>query len=123
MNPSASFATAGLSFQLSSPQKRDGSSFERRSDVRLHDGNPLALCTEVRPYSGCECFTRQQTTRRNHPNIRLSRYIAVCSGEAQSALTCTLILPDHEGVLMDYLLHGSDSSSPLKREASSEQLR
>src|SRR5688500_8445336 len=120
MNPSTK--VAGLSFQLSSPPKRDGSSFEQRSDVRLHDGSLLTPCTEVRPYSGCECFTRQQTTCRNHPNIRLSRYIAVCSGEAESALTCRSILPDHGGFPMGYLVCGSDCSSARLRlrEASSE---
>jgi hypothetical protein len=43
MNPSASFATAGLSFQLSSPiENRDGSIFEQRSDVRSHDSDPAS---------------------------------------------------------------------------------
>jgi hypothetical protein len=39
MNPRLKYV--GLSFQLSSPQKRDGLSLERRrSDVRLHDTSP-----------------------------------------------------------------------------------
>jgi hypothetical protein len=42
MNPSANFATAGLSFQLSSPiESRDGSIFEQHSDLRPHDDSLL----------------------------------------------------------------------------------
>jgi hypothetical protein len=55
MNPSASFATAGLSFQLSSPiENRDGSIFEQRSDLRPHDNGPETIGTRVCSYSDCE---------------------------------------------------------------------
>jgi hypothetical protein len=86
MNPSASFATAGLSFQLSSPiENRDGSIFEQRSDLRPHDDGPEARRTRICSYPDCEYFTRRQIARRNFASIRFSRYIAVCSELVQSA--------------------------------------
>jgi len=86
MNPSAK--AAGLSFQLSSPiESRDGPKSEQRSDLRPHDNGPETSGTRVCSYSDCEYFTRQQLTCRNLASIRFSRYIAVCSGLAQSAFT------------------------------------
>ena len=125
MNPSTK--VAGLSFQLSSPPKRDDPSFEQRSDLRLHDGRALLLASLVRiSVLGLPMFYPPANYLPEPPEHSvISRYLAVCSGEAESALTYTLILPDHEGFLMDYLSCGSDSSSPRLRlrEASSEQLR
>lgn len=120
MNPRLKHA--GLSFQLSSPPKRDGLLTNRqRSDDRPHDVGPEARGAGVRPHSGCECFTRRQTTRRNHPDIRLSKSMAVCSRQAESALSASSI-PECGGFPMDKRLRGSDSSHPLTVWASSEQL-
>ncbi len=92
MNPQ--LKQVGLSFQLSSPPKRDGLLVKRQqSDDRLHDGSPIAVCTEVRPYSGSECFTTELTTPANLANIRLSKTIAVYSERVQSVLSA-LIIPD-----------------------------
>jgi hypothetical protein len=115
MNPSAK--AAGLSFQLSR------TTIPGADDDRPHDNGPVARCTDFRPYPDCEYFTRQQLTCRNLASIRLSRYIAVCSGLAQSAFTRALVVHDHGDFPMAYLVYGSDSSSPLKWEASSEQKR
>jgi hypothetical protein len=121
MNPSAK--AAGLSFQLSSPIARDGLlANRRRSDDTPHDGGALAGCTEVRPYSDCEYFTQRQFVRRNLASIRLSKTIAVCSGESQSALSVPMI-PDYERLPMVNTRNVSDSYSPVNEEASSEQTR
>ena len=92
MNPSTK--VTGLSFQLSRTTTPGA------DDDRPHDDDPasLARCADFRPHPDCECFARQQLTCRNLASIRFSRYIAVCSGLAQSAFTRVLIMSDYKGV-------------------------
>ena len=111
MNPSAK--AAGLSFQLFQTSEAD--------DDRLHDKSPNFVCTEVRPYPDCEMLyptTAYLPEPRKHSVIKdHSRF----SGESPRVPLSGFIVSDDGGFPMGYLTCGFDSSSPLKREASSEQ--
>jgi hypothetical protein len=129
MNPSAK--AAGLSFQLSCPiDNRDGSIFEQRSDLRSHDGDPASRCfartssegTRVCSYSEREILypvALSPPEPREYSVLKVhSRWL---SGFARRVPLPMLIIPDDGGFPMAHLLCGSYSSSPLEREASSEQ--
>ena len=127
MNPSAK--AVGSSFQLSSSPKKDGLSNERRrSDVRLHDVSPAtdscgsSVGTEVRPYSGCECFTRRQTTRWNLAQHSVIKVHSRFSRGAKSAFTDRGLYSITGRFSMANIHGGPVSSAVLKQRASSEQL-
>ena len=113
MNPSAK--AAGLSFQLFHTSEAD--------DDRLHDKSPNFVCTELRPYpEPCEMLyptTAYLPEPRKHSVIKdHSRFSAEKPPRVPLSAS---IVSDDGGFPMGYLACGSDSSSPLKREASSEQ--
>ena len=126
MNPSAK--AVGSSLQLSSSPKKDGLSNERRrSDVRLHDVSPAtgscgSVGTEVRPYSGCECFTRRQTTRWNLAQHSVIKVHSRFSRGAKSAFTDRGLYSITGRFSMANIHGGPVSSAVLKQRASSEQL-
>ena len=126
MNPSAK--AVGSSLQLSSSPKKDGLSNERRrSDVRLHDVSPAtdscgSVGTEVRPYSGCECFTRRQIARWNLAQHSVIKVHSRFSRGAKSAFTDRGLYSITGRFSMANIHGGPVSSAVLKQRASSEQL-
>ena len=126
MNPSAK--AVGSSFQLSSSPKKDGLSDERRrSDVRLRGVRPAtdscgSVGTEVRPYSGCECFTRRQTTRWNLAQHSVIKVHSRFSRGAKSAFTDRGLNSITGRFSMANIHGGPVSSAVLKQRASLEHL-
>jgi|SRR5687767_1987594 hypothetical protein len=126
MNPSAK--AAGLSFQLSSPPKRDGPMSEQRSDFRPHDNGPETIGTRVCSYSDCEILYSAAVCPpkpREYSVLKVRSRWLFSSEAAESAFSYA----DHtrgrrfsNGLS---LVCGTDSSSPRLRlrEASSEQKR
>ena len=122
MNPSAK--AAGLSFFRARRVGTARCSSNGATLGRMTAALLAELAAKVRRSARTETakyFTRWRFPHRNLASIRFSRYVAVGS-PAESAFTYA-DYTRRRRFSIAYLLCGSDSSSPLKREAFSEQKR
>lgn len=111
MNPSAK--AAGLPFQLSRQPRSGADDIGHLLRVILRFARrPLRCMTSAHKSGQDLCVPATADTARR----------ACVAGRVRRSLHA-LIIPGHESTYVDYLSRGSHSSSPLKREASWEQLR